>query len=100
MVSKIKLTIGLLVVAAVSLSAATVVKTRHEYYGVCSKLDGFAGFLQKAGFLAPGTCTTQIGGTLCNKGAGCFAGASIGTCANTGGIGGSIMCSCVTGSSH
>jgi len=82
-------------VTALSLSAATVVKLRHDYYGVCSQLDGLPGFLQRNGFLMTGTCTTQIGGSLCNKGAACTINGNPGKCANIGGIGGSIVCSCV-----
>jgi predicted secreted Zn-dependent protease len=93
--SKVKLTLGLILVVAVSLSAATVVKARHDYYGVCSQLDGFPGLLQKAGFFVSGTCATQIGGSLCQKGAACTVNGNAGTCANTGGIGGSIVCTCV-----
>src|ERR1035441_7957372 len=95
MMSKVKLTTGLLLIVAVSLSAATVVKARHDYYGVCSQLAGFPGFLQQAGFFQGGTCATIIGGSLCQKGAACTVSGKAGTCANTGGIGGSIVCTCM-----
>lgn len=97
--SKFKLILGLLLAAAITVSAATVVRTRSEYYGVCSKLDGFPGFLQRNGFLQAGTCTTKIGGTLCSAGTACTVSGQNGICRNDTVIGGSIKCTCVVASS-
>ena len=81
---------------AVAASAAVVViETQNEYYGVCSKLSGFPGFLQRNGLLQTGTCKTLPGGTVCNAGSSCTANGKSGTCKNTAKPGQGPMCSCV-----
>ena len=89
-----------LFIAAVSLSATSLVRTAHAYYGVCSPLDGVPGLLQKAGLLQAGTCTTVVGpdgkaGMTCNAGSACTVGGKAGTCKNTARPGGRAACACV-----
>ena len=77
----------------------TVMQARSEYYGVCSKLSGFPGFLQHAGLLAAGTCTSKIGEPLCGAGGSCTVGTNKGTCKNTAKIGEPAICTCVVATS-
>ena len=99
--SKMKLVLALIFVAAVSLSAATIVKARHEYYGICSPLAGVPGFLQRNGFLQTGTCAATLPGQpVCNAGAACSIDGKAGTCKNTQTLPGQpIACACVANSS-
>jgi hypothetical protein len=85
------------VIAGASLGTATVLQARHEYYGVCSQLDGFPGLLQRAGFFQSGTCVGKPGGALCNAGAGCTVNGNSGICTNTGKPGGAAVCTCQVG---
>jgi hypothetical protein len=58
--STLKRTSATLILTAVflSLAAAAVaaVETKHRYDGVCSRLEGVPGVLQRVGFLASGNC--------------------------------------------
>jgi len=92
---KLMYTLAVLMIAVVSLSAATVLYERHAYFGVCSQLDGFAGLLQRAGFFQAGTCQGKPGGALCDAGAACTVSGKPGTCKNTGKPGGAAVCTCV-----
>ena len=80
---------------AVASGGYTVMQARSEYYGVCSKLSGFPGILQRAGLLATGTCVSRIGEPLCSAGGTCTVGTNSGTCKNTGKIGEPAICTCV-----
>jgi hypothetical protein len=93
--SKLRRIFLIVVIAAVSLSAASVIRTRHAYYGVCSQLDGFAGLLQKADLLQAGSCKGLPGGIVCNAGGGCKVNGKEGTCANTAVRGSAPVCVCV-----
>ncbi len=68
---------------------------QHEYYGVCTQLDGVPGLLQKAGFFQSGTCVSKPGGSLCSAGSACTVQGQNGTCSNTAKPGGSPICTCV-----
>lgn len=102
MMSKMKLRLGLLLVAAVSVSATTIVKARHDYYGVCSPLAGFPGLLQKTGFLQGGTCVQTLPGQpVCAAGTACTVTGKAGTCQNTQTLPGEPpICTCVANSSQ
>ncbi len=92
---RIKRVVCVVSIAVASLGTATVLQARHDYYGVCSKLDGFPGLLQRAGLLQGGTCAGLPGGTICNQGKNCTVNGNPGTCKNTGKPGGTPVCSCV-----
>jgi hypothetical protein len=98
--SKVKVVVVLLILAAVSLSAATVVKARHDYYGICSPLAGVPGFLQRNGFLQTGTCKATLPGQpVCAAGTACTINGNAGTCKNTQTLPGQpISCACVANS--
>ena len=89
----------LILVCAALVAAASggiaVIETRSEYYGVCSKLSGFPGILQRTGLLQSGTCRTLPGGSLCSAGSACTVENKAGICKNTGRPGQSPTCSCV-----
>jgi len=70
---------------------------QHEYYGVCSQLDGVPGLLQKAGFFQPGSCVSKPGGSLCSAGSACTVQGKDGACSNQAKPGGSPVCTCVAG---
>ena len=92
---KFRRTMVVLAVLATSLGTATILQARHDYYGVCSQLDGFPGLLQRMGFFQSGTCVGKPGGALCNAGGSCTVNGNPGTCANTGRPGGAAVCTCV-----
>ena len=82
-------------ISAAATGGYAVIEVRSEYKGVCSKLSGFPGFLQQAGLLMAGTCTTVPGQKLCNAGAACTVGGLNGVCKNSAKPGGSAICSCL-----
>jgi hypothetical protein len=83
------------VVSASASGGVAVMQARSEYYGICSKLSGFPGFLQAAGLLQAGTCRSLPGGSLCGVGSACTVNGQAGKCANKGLPGGSPVCVCV-----
>ncbi len=84
---------SLLSIAAAGAMAA--VFTAVSYAGTCSKLTGFPGFLQRAGMVSAGPCTTKIGGTTCQSAATCLtAGRKPGKCKNIA-ASGPANCACV-----
>ena len=76
-----------------------VMQARSQYYGVCSKLGGFPGFIQQAGLLQTGTCVSKPGGTLCSAGSTCTVNSKAGHCYNTAKPGGTPICTCVANTS-
>jgi hypothetical protein len=90
----------ILFVTAVSVAASgslAVMQARTRYYGVCSTLGGFLGLLQRAGFIAQGSCSVPVpGGVLCNAGSTCTVNSLTGVCQNQAQPGGAALCICNT----
>ena len=103
------------VISAVASGGLAVVKAQSEYYGVCSQLNGFPGFLQDAGLLQTGTCRSHRGdddlafddhrdgrgdhddhGEQCNVGSECRVGGKRGSCRSENLPGRRNICVCVT----
>jgi hypothetical protein len=83
----------LLSIAATGAMAA--VFTAVSYAGTCSKLTGFPGFLQSAGFVSAGPCATKKDGATCQSGAACVtASRKPGKCKNIA-VRGPANCACV-----
>jgi hypothetical protein len=59
------------VVLIVSGGAMVTAFTAVSYAGVCEKLGGFPGLLQKVGLVAPGPCATKKKGSVCQSGTPC-----------------------------
>jgi hypothetical protein len=93
--STMKRTLLILTLAVTSMGTGSILYARHQYYGVCSQLDGIPGILQRAGFFQTGTCAGKPGGAVCAAGSACTVNNSPGTCANTGKPGGAAICTCV-----
>ena len=97
MMSKKRLILALysslvLIIASVAL---VTVFTAITYAGTCSKLTGFPGLLQRAGFFVS-PCVTKTGGTVCGGGTACTTtDAKAGTCKNIAAAGQAANCQCV-----
>jgi len=87
------------VLGASSASVVVIHSEQQEYYGVCSKLSGFPGALQRAGLLQVGTCATKPLAPLCNSGASCTVSGKAGTCKNTAKPLAPAVCACVANAS-
>ena len=81
-----------LIIACVAMVTVFTVVT---YAGTCSKLTGFPGLLQRAGFFAS-PCVSKIGGTVCGGGTACTTlKSTAGTCKNIAAAGQQTNCQCV-----
>jgi len=97
LISKKRLILALyssLVLIIASVAMVTVF-TAVTYAGTCSKLTGFPGLLQRAGFFVS-PCVSKIGGTVCGGGTACTTTNSTqGTCKNMAAAGQPANCQCV-----
>lgn len=84
---------GLLVLTVAAALTATGF-TAASYAGACGQLTGFAGFLQRAGLVAPGPCDTKPKGTVCQSGACTTSDRKPGKCRNIA-VSGPANCACV-----
>ncbi len=98
LMSKKKLILALysslvLIIACVAMVTVFTVVT---YAGTCSKLTGFPGLLQRAGFFTS-PCVSKIGGTVCGGGTACTTTDTkvAGTCKNIAAAGQAANCQCV-----
>src|SRR5690349_906395 len=79
----------------VLLGGSLTLHTVHAYAGVCTQVDGFAGFLQRSGFVPSGNCEGEPGSNTCDPGRACSVNGHEGKCHPMARPGGPPLCTCV-----